>query len=78
MIDSKISGFSKVEKIASGQYKFTVGNKTIYALWSETLPNEILGQVRVTDINGQERLTDTAGIELNADRPVFIELQSNN
>ena len=78
MIDSKINGFSKVEKVASGQYKFTVGNKTIYALWSETLPNEISGQVRVTDIEGQEWLIDTAGIKLNADQPVFIELQSSN
>ena len=78
MIDSKISGFSKVEKIASGQYKFTIGSKNIYALWSGTLPNEISGQIRVTDIEGQERLTDVAGIKLSADQPVFIELKGNN
>ena len=78
MIDSKIGGFSKVEKIASGQYKFTVGSKTIYALWSGTLPDEILGQVRVTDIKEQERIMDVAGIKLSADQPVFIELQGND
>ncbi|MCL5407108.1 MAG: hypothetical protein M1429_01280 [Patescibacteria group bacterium] len=48
MIESKIGGFSKVEKMADGQYKFTVNNKTIYALWSGTLPSEISGQVKVT------------------------------
>lgn len=78
MIDSKISGFSKVEKIAGGQYKFTVGNKNIYALWLGTLPSEIFGQVKVTDINGQERIMDDTGIKLSADQPVFVELESSN
>jgi len=74
MIDSKIGSFSKVEKIVSGQYKFTVGDKTVYALWSGTLPNEISGQVKVTDMKGQERFMDTTGITLKADQPVLIEL----
>jgi hypothetical protein len=77
-IASKIGGFSKVKKIVSDQYKFTVGNKTIYALWSGTLPNEISGQVKVTDINGKEQIMDAATIKLNVDQPVFIELQGNN
>jgi len=75
MIDSKISGFSKVEKIADGQYKFIVGDKTVYALWSGTLPNEISGQVKVTNIRGQEQTVDTTTIKLSADQPVFLELQ---
>jgi len=74
-IANKISGFSKVEKIADGQYKFTVGNKTIYALWSGALPNEISGKVKVTDIKGQEQIVDTATVKLSADQPVFLELQ---
>jgi len=77
MIDSKISDFSKVEKIASGQYKFTIGNKNIYVLWSGTLPNAISGQVRVTDIKEQEQIMNVAEIKLSAEQPVFIELQSN-
>jgi hypothetical protein len=77
MIDNKISGFSKVERITSGQYKFTIGSKNIYALWLGVLPNEILGQVRVTDIKGQEQFTDAAGIKLSTDQPVFIELHSD-
>ncbi|MDP3900915.1 MAG: beta-galactosidase, partial [bacterium] len=39
-IESRIGGFSRVDKIADSQYKFTVGSKTIYALWSGILPNE--------------------------------------
>ncbi len=74
-IESRIGGFSKVDKIADSQYKFTVDGKTVYALWSGILPNEISGRVKVTDMKGQERLMDAAGIELKADQPVFIELQ---
>lgn len=75
MIDSKISDFSKIEKISDGQYKFTVGSKTIYALWSGTLPNEISGQVKVTDVKRQEQTMNATAIKLSADQPVFLELQ---
>ena len=74
IISSKISGFSKVDKIADGQYRFTVGEKTIYALWSGTLPEEVSGRGRVMDMKGKELLEDVAGIKLNADQPVLIEL----
>jgi len=74
-INSKINGFSKVEKIAAGQYKFTVGSKTVYALWSGALPNEISGRVKVTNIKGQEQILDAVVVKLNADQPVFVELQ---
>lgn len=74
-INQKLTGFSQVEKIADGQYKFTVGGKTIYALWSGTLPGEISGSLKVTDIKGQERIMDAAGIKLNANQPVFVERQ---
>lgn len=74
-VASKISGFSDVFKIADGQYKFTVGGKNVYALWSGTSPNEISGQVKITDIRGQERLMDTTEIPLSADQPIFLEPQ---
>jgi hypothetical protein len=73
-INQKLAGFSKVEKIVNSQYKFMIGNKTVYALWSGTLPSEISGQVKVTDINGQEQIIDATGIKLKVDQPVLIEL----
>jgi len=73
-IASKIDGFSDVKKITDSQYKFTVDNKTIYALWSGTLPNEISGKVKVTDMKGQEQIMDAAVVKLSANQPVFIEL----
>lgn len=74
-IESKIGGSSKVEKIADGQYKFMVGNKDIYTLWSGTLPNEISGKVKVADIKGQEQFMDAMAVKLSADQPIFIEVQ---
>ena len=73
-IASKIGGFSKVDKLADGQYKFTVGGKNVYALWSGTLPKEISGNVKVTDIKGQEKNVGAMTVKLSADQPVFIEL----
>jgi len=72
-ISAKISGFSKAEKIDEGQYKFTVNGKAVYALWSGTLPNEISGKVRVTDMTGVESIEDVSEIELQSDQPVFVE-----
>jgi hypothetical protein len=75
-IDQKLVGFSKSEKVAEGQYKFTIDGKTIYALWSSTLPSEISGKVKVTDIKGQEQTLDALAIKLSADKPVLVELQN--
>jgi hypothetical protein len=58
--------------IEEGQYKFTIGGKTIYALWgSGPPPAEITGQVRVTDITGAEKTIDAASLRLT-DSPVFV------
>lgn len=73
-INQKLAGFSKAEKIADGQYKFIVGDKTIYALWSGTLPGEISGQVKVINIEGHEQTMDTTAIKLSADQPILLEL----
>jgi len=77
-VENKINGFSQSEKIADSQYKFTVGGKTVYALWSGTLPKEISGQTKVTDAKGQEQIMDAAGIKLKADQPVFVELSGQD
>lgn len=74
-IDQKLAGFSKTEKITEGQYKFMVDGKIIYVLWTGTLPSEISGKVKVTDIKGQEQTLDATAIKLNADQPVLIESQ---
>ena len=72
MIDRKISGFSKIEKIAYGQYKFIVKNKAVYALWSGKMPAEITGQVTITHIDGSRVIKDAADVSLSTDEPIFV------
>ncbi len=63
-------------KTVVGQYKFKLGNRTIYVLWGNApLPEEIKGPVRVTDIYGNERTIDASEVELT-DFPVYVESAS--
>lgn len=56
-----------------GQYRFEVGNRTVYVLWGEApLPGEIEGMVKVTDIYGNERIIDAGDIQLT-ESPIYIE-----
>ena len=73
-INQKLAGFSEVEKIADGQYKFTVGGKNVYAFWSGNLPVEIKGQVKVIDINGEENLLNVQEIKFSSQSPVLVEI----
>jgi len=58
--------------IEEGQYKFIIGDKTVYALWgSSPLPAEITGEVTVFDITGTEQIIDSASITLS-DSPIFV------
>ncbi len=58
--------------IEEGQYKFTIGGNTIYALWGDgPLPNEITGQVKVININGTEEAVSAESLQLS-DSPIFI------
>jgi hypothetical protein len=57
-----------------GQYKFIAGNQTIYVFWGDyDLPEEITGEVTVTDIYGQAQLMDASRIVLT-DSPIFVEI----
>ena len=57
-----------------GQYKFINGSKVVYVLWGQaTLPSEISGKVKVTDIYGEGEEVDAGSIILS-DEPIFLEL----
>ena len=69
-IKEKVGGWS----IEEGQYKFNIKGKTIYALWGTgSLPPEVAGEVKVTEITGTQRVTDSATLKLS-DSPIFIEM----
>lgn len=70
---SKLDGFASGEKLAEGQYKFMVEGEAIYVLWgSGKIPEEIAGEVLVTDICGKETSTDASTINLT-ESPIFVE-----
>lgn len=70
---SKLDKFVSAEKLAEGQFRFTVGEKIIYILWgSGEIPKEITGEVLVTDIYGKGKGTDSSVIKLS-ESPIFIE-----
>lgn len=74
-IIDKIDGFSSVEKINKGQFKFKVDKKEVYILWCDSgscsLPSEISGEVIVTDYLGDEKTMSISQIILGKS-PVFF------
>lgn len=71
---NKIDYFDEVEMLNDSQYKFTVDGKVVYVLWGEkNIPEEITGQVKVTDVLGKETIFDSKDLYLSED-PVFIEI----
>jgi hypothetical protein len=72
----KLDKFSSAEKLAEGQYKFVVAGKAIYVLWgSGEIPEEITGEVVVTDIYGNETRMNSTEIGLT-ESPIFVESHS--
>ena len=69
----KLDKFTSAEKLAEGQYRFMVEGKAIYVLWgSGEIPEEITGEVVVTDIYGKETRIDSSAINLT-ESPIFVE-----
>jgi len=60
--------------IDEGQYRFSIDGKVVYALWGTgSLPPEITGKVKVTEISGAHRVADSATLKLS-DSPIFVEM----
>jgi len=73
-IVNKIDYFDTVEKLNEGQYMFTLENNVVYVLWGENdTPEEITGQVKITDVSGSETVLNSADIVIS-ESPVFIEI----
>jgi len=69
----KIDTFTSAEKLAIGQYRFQVEGKEIFVLWgSGKIPDELKGEVSVTDIYSKEIKSTTSAIILK-ESPIFVE-----
>ncbi|MHB8859087.1 MAG: hypothetical protein ACYC6Z_06340 [Thermoleophilia bacterium] len=70
----KIDYFDSVQKLGEGQFRFSIGGRSVYVLWgSLPLPGEIKGKVRVTDVYGQESEAQAENLSLT-DSPVYVEI----
>lgn len=70
---SKLDAFTSAEKLAEGQYRFAVDERIVYVLWgTDKIPDEMTGEVLVTDIYGKEVRTDRSAISLS-ESPIFVE-----
>ena len=73
-IVNKIDYFNTVEKLDDYHFKFTLENNVVYVLWGENdMPEEITGQVKMTDVSGSETVLNSADIVIS-ESPVFIEI----
>ncbi len=72
----KLDGFTSVEVLGEGRYRFEVGDDTIYVLWGEgPVPEEITGFVVVTDMYGEEMTMTTEALTIDYE-PLFVETVS--
>ena len=66
-----IDGFETVERLSEHAVKFTIGKKTIYALWNgASIPEGIKGKVDAVSYDGTRRKMKVS--EVNTNKPVFI------
>jgi hypothetical protein len=73
----KLEGYSRAEKLAPGQYRFSFDDDRppIYVLWdmgAAGLPDDLSGTVTVTEISGAVTKTDSDRLVVGPD-PVFVE-----
>ena len=69
----KLDYFDSAEKLAEGQFRFTVDGRSVYVLWgSLPLPAEISGTIIMSDIYGVQREVEAEDVVLS-DVPIFLE-----
>lgn len=71
-----LDGFTQVREIDDGQYQFAVGDKTVYALWEGSLPQELQGKtLAVVGIDGEEKTMESDGLKFSQEAPVLVWAQ---
>jgi len=72
MVD-QIDYFESVEKLAEGQYRFSVDDRDVYVLWGiQPMPPELSGPVTLTGLDGLKKEVEASDIVLT-ETPVFVE-----
>ncbi|HNC91135.1 MAG TPA: glycosyl hydrolase, partial [Anaerolineales bacterium] len=73
LLEAKLNGFTEAEKIADGQYRFTVNGSPVYILWNG-IPSELSGSVTATDMYGNTQTVDAATLQPSEGSPLIVEI----
>lgn len=74
MLEAKLGGFTEAEKLAEGQYRFTVNGKSVYVIWNG-VPAELSGTVTAIDMYGNAQTADAAALQPSEASPLIVEIQ---
>ena len=71
LMEAKIGGFTASTRVAAGQYRFTVGGRFVYVLWSG-VPADVTGTVTSYDLYGNETVGDARNLAPTQDSPLIV------
>lgn len=74
LLEAKLGSFTAAEKLAEGQYRFTVNGKSVYVLWNG-IPAELSGTVTAIDMYGNTQTADAATLQPSESSPLIVEGQ---
>ena len=72
LVEHMVGSATESEKLAEGQYHFTVDGQSVYVLWAG-VPAEITGNVLVTDMYGNQTTLSAQDIQPSETNPIFVQ-----
>lgn len=74
LLQAKLGGFTAVEMLGEGQYRFMVNDAPVYVLWGGMPTDELQGALLVTDMYGNVTSTGVEFLQPSAANPIIVEL----
>jgi hypothetical protein len=68
-----LDGFSSVEELEEGQFRFETEEGTVYALWSGEVPSELNGDVEVFFIDGSSEKMASDELVFSEENPILVK-----
>lgn len=72
-----MGGFTAATKLASGQYRFTVGGKHLYVLWNG-VPPALAGTVVSYDMYGNASTNSASALSPTENAPLIVTTLAMN
>lgn len=75
LLTARLGGFTAAQKVAAGQYRFTVGGSEVWVLWNG-VPSSLTGSVLATDLYGNESTVDAKSLAPSEKSPLIVGVVS--